>query len=111
MMAGGADLEVLQHELEQASKSGGAEAESYAETAGAIKSELGEIGMGDVEGDALELIGRVRTACVLAQPESGRSLVALDAAEIPVRQRTASKRGVFTIEIPIAVRRQLPHPR
>ena len=52
MMAGGADLEVLQHELEQASKNGGAEAESYAETAGAIKSELREIGMGDDEGDA-----------------------------------------------------------
>lgn len=52
MMAGGADLEVLQHELEQASKNGGAEAESYAETAGAIKSELHEIGMGDDEGDA-----------------------------------------------------------
>jgi simple sugar transport system ATP-binding protein len=52
MMAGGADLEVLQHELEQASMNGGAEAESYAETAGAIKSELREIGMGDDEGDA-----------------------------------------------------------
>ena len=52
MMAGGADLEVLQHELEQASQNGGAEAASYAETAGAIKSELREIGLDDDEGDA-----------------------------------------------------------
>jgi simple sugar transport system ATP-binding protein len=52
MMAGGADLEVLQHELEQASKQGGEEAAAYAETADEIKSELQEIGMPDDEGDA-----------------------------------------------------------
>ncbi|MEA2002982.1 MAG: ATP-binding cassette domain-containing protein [Actinomycetota bacterium] len=43
MMAGGADLEVLQHELEAASQEGGAEAESLAETAAAIGSELDEL--------------------------------------------------------------------
>ena len=52
MMAGGADLEVLQHELEQASKQGGEEAAAYAETADEIKAELQEIGMPDDEGDA-----------------------------------------------------------
>ena len=45
MMAGGADLEVLQHELEQASKNGGADAEVFAETAGELKSELIEMGV------------------------------------------------------------------
>jgi simple sugar transport system ATP-binding protein len=49
MMAGGADLEVLQHELEQASQEGGEEAAAYAETAGEIKSELREIGMTEEE--------------------------------------------------------------
>ena len=44
MMAGGADLEVLQHELEQASKNGGEDAEVFAETAGNLKSELIELG-------------------------------------------------------------------
>ena len=44
MMAGGADLEVLQHELEQASRDGGEEAESLAKTAEEIKAELEEIG-------------------------------------------------------------------
>ena len=43
MMAGGADLEVLQHELEQASREGGEEAEALAETAQAIESELDEL--------------------------------------------------------------------
>jgi simple sugar transport system ATP-binding protein len=51
MMAGGADLEVLQHELEQASQQGGEEAAAYAETADEIKSELREIGMTDEERD------------------------------------------------------------
>jgi simple sugar transport system ATP-binding protein len=49
MMAGGADLEVLQHELEQASQEGGAEAEALARTAGAIGSTLGELGEGETE--------------------------------------------------------------
>ena len=44
MMAGGADLEVLQHELEQASREGGENAEALAETAQAIDSELDELG-------------------------------------------------------------------
>ena len=52
MMAGGADLEVLKHELEEASEQGGADAEAFAETAGEIGSELQEIGMPDDEGDA-----------------------------------------------------------
>ncbi len=52
MMAGGADLEVLQHELEEASQQGGEEAAAYAETAGEIKSELQEIGITDDEEDA-----------------------------------------------------------
>ncbi|MGZ5383371.1 MAG: ATP-binding cassette domain-containing protein [Acidimicrobiia bacterium] len=46
MMAGGADLEVLQHELEQASQEGGADAEALARTAGAIGSTLSELGEG-----------------------------------------------------------------
>jgi len=47
MMAGGADLEVLQHELEQASSENGSEdARVLAETAKSIKSELDEIGGG-----------------------------------------------------------------
>ena len=44
MMAGGADLEVLQHELEQASREGEEGAEAFAETADAIGSELEELG-------------------------------------------------------------------
>lgn len=44
MMAGGADLEVLQHELEAASAEGGEGAEAMAETAEAISSELDELG-------------------------------------------------------------------
>jgi simple sugar transport system ATP-binding protein len=52
MMAGGADLEVLQHELEEASQEGGADADAYAATAGNIEAELREIGMADDEGDA-----------------------------------------------------------
>jgi simple sugar transport system ATP-binding protein len=44
MMAGGADLEVLQHELEAASREGEEGAEAMAETAQAISSELEEIG-------------------------------------------------------------------
>ena len=44
MMAGGADLEVLQHELEQASREGEEGAEAFAETAEAIGSELEELG-------------------------------------------------------------------
>jgi simple sugar transport system ATP-binding protein len=52
MMAGGADLEVLKHELEQASEQGGKEAAAYAATADEIKSELHELGMPDDEGDA-----------------------------------------------------------
>jgi hypothetical protein len=44
MMAGGADLEVLQHELEQAARGGGEEAEALAETAEKIGSELEELG-------------------------------------------------------------------
>lgn len=40
MMAGGADLEVLQHELEEASSEGGEESASLTQTAGAIKAEL-----------------------------------------------------------------------
>jgi simple sugar transport system ATP-binding protein len=44
MMAGGADLEVLKHELEQASQQGGADAEALAETADAIGAELTELG-------------------------------------------------------------------
>ena len=43
MMAGGADLEALQHELEQAASEGGAEAEALAETAQAIEEELDEL--------------------------------------------------------------------
>ena len=43
MMAGGADLEVLQHELEAASREGGEEAEAMAETAQAIGEELHEL--------------------------------------------------------------------
>ncbi len=43
MMAGGADLEVLKHELEEASREGGADAELYAETADEIQSELVEM--------------------------------------------------------------------
>ena len=45
MMAGGADLEVLQHELEEASQQGGEDAEVFAETAGELKSELVEMGV------------------------------------------------------------------
>ena len=44
MMAGGADLEVLQHELEAASREGEEGAEAMAETAQAISSELEELG-------------------------------------------------------------------
>jgi simple sugar transport system ATP-binding protein len=44
MMAGGADLEVLQHELEQASREGGEGSEALAETAESIESELDELG-------------------------------------------------------------------
>jgi simple sugar transport system ATP-binding protein len=44
MMAGGADLEVLKHELEQASEQGGADAAALAETADAIGEELTELG-------------------------------------------------------------------
>jgi simple sugar transport system ATP-binding protein len=44
MMAGGADLEVLQHELEAASREGEEGAEALAETAQAISSELDELG-------------------------------------------------------------------
>ena len=44
MMAGGADLEVLKHELEEAAREGGADAEAYAETAGEIQTELVEMG-------------------------------------------------------------------
>jgi simple sugar transport system ATP-binding protein len=44
MMAGGADLEVLKHELEQASQQGGADAAALAETADAIGAELTELG-------------------------------------------------------------------
>ena len=47
MMAGGADLEVLQHELEQASREGGEGAEALAETAHNIESELDELSDGD----------------------------------------------------------------
>jgi len=49
MMAGGADLEVLQHELEEASKDGGADADAYAETAGELRSELVEMGVETAE--------------------------------------------------------------
>ena len=44
MMAGGADLEVLQHELEAASREGEEGAEVLAETAQNISSELEELG-------------------------------------------------------------------
>ncbi|MEN8235094.1 MAG: ATP-binding cassette domain-containing protein [Actinomycetota bacterium] len=44
MMAGGADLEKLEHELEQASQEGGDDAAALAEAAGAIGSELTELG-------------------------------------------------------------------
>ena len=44
MMAGGADLEVLKHELEKASREGGADAEALAQTADAIGSEIIELG-------------------------------------------------------------------
>ena len=44
MMAGGADLEVLKHELEEASREGGADAEALAQTADAIGSEIIELG-------------------------------------------------------------------
>ncbi|MEE9472685.1 MAG: ATP-binding cassette domain-containing protein [Acidimicrobiia bacterium] len=44
MMAGGADLEALKHELEEASEQGGAEAAALAETAEAIGSEISELG-------------------------------------------------------------------
>ena len=44
MMAGGADLEVLQHELEQASREGEEGAEALAETAANISEELDELG-------------------------------------------------------------------
>jgi simple sugar transport system ATP-binding protein len=44
MMAGGADLEALKHELEEASQQGGAEATALAETAEAIGSEISELG-------------------------------------------------------------------
>ncbi len=44
MMAGGADLEVLQHELEQASREGEDGAEALAETAANISEELDELG-------------------------------------------------------------------
>ncbi len=48
MMAGGADLEVLQHELEQAAREGGEGADALAETAQKISSELDELEeMGD----------------------------------------------------------------
>jgi simple sugar transport system ATP-binding protein len=43
MMAGGADLEVLQHELEEASGQGGDESAGLTATAGAIKAELDEL--------------------------------------------------------------------
>lgn len=46
MMAGGADLEVLQHELEQAAMGDDADAEAFSGTADAIASELGELGAG-----------------------------------------------------------------
>jgi len=45
MMAGGADLEVLQHELEQAAQGDDADAKALSQTADAIASELGDIGM------------------------------------------------------------------
>jgi simple sugar transport system ATP-binding protein len=44
MMAGGADLEALKHELEEASRQGGADATALAETADAIGAELIELG-------------------------------------------------------------------
>jgi simple sugar transport system ATP-binding protein len=44
MMAGGADLEVLQHELEAAAREGEEGAEAMADTAKAISSELEELG-------------------------------------------------------------------
>ncbi len=44
MMAGGADLEALKHELEEASQQGGAGAAALAETAEAIGSEISELG-------------------------------------------------------------------
>ncbi len=44
MMAGGADLEVLKHELEEAAQEGGADAEAYAETADEIEAGLVEMG-------------------------------------------------------------------
>lgn len=44
MMAGGADLEVLKHELEAAAQEGGVDAEAYAETADEIQAELVEMG-------------------------------------------------------------------
>jgi simple sugar transport system ATP-binding protein len=52
MMAGGADLEVLKHELEEASMQGGNNAGLYAETADEMKSDLQQMGMEDDEGDA-----------------------------------------------------------
>lgn len=47
MMAGGADLEVLQHELEAESQQGGSDADAIAETAKSISSELDELGPHD----------------------------------------------------------------
>jgi len=44
MMAGGADLEVLQHELEEAAESGEGDADEFSGTVNAIASELDEIG-------------------------------------------------------------------
>ncbi|MCL1588252.1 MAG: ATP-binding cassette domain-containing protein [Actinomycetia bacterium] len=44
MMAGGADLEVLKHELKEAAQEGGADADAYAETADEIEAELIEMG-------------------------------------------------------------------
>jgi simple sugar transport system ATP-binding protein len=44
MMAGGADLEVLQHELEAESQSGGEDADAIAETAKSISAELHDLG-------------------------------------------------------------------
>jgi hypothetical protein len=44
MMAGGADLEVLKHELKEAAQEGGTDADAYAETADEIEAELIEMG-------------------------------------------------------------------
>jgi len=52
MMAGGADLEVLQHELEQAANAGDDESGTFSDTAAAIAAELDDLGEETTSGES-----------------------------------------------------------